>query len=317
VGRFASLGLEHPWQTALIVPTGYEDLREIAEAVEDTVQYERVVIWLRIDGQPSATFSRGIPRTTFQAVDQRGQRVRVAIFGDSKEWIERLSELESAHFLVQPNEYQGEINLRALEIVPDEWVGRLRPKYAGKPNYLAAEKVRDTVIKGLPRSLATAAGFIEQELAPIVRRDRLVEAAGLPGWSLEQVIEETHLPASPRMATTAREALHRIAAFAALAKAHAHTTEVPRARALKLTTWPVRMGALPYTSTPEQRQAVLDIANDMARPKATHRMLIGDVGSGKTSVFGTAAVATVDAGGRVAILLPNLPLAVQVHAEIG
>ncbi|OGU23669.1 MAG: hypothetical protein A2580_13345 [Hydrogenophilales bacterium RIFOXYD1_FULL_62_11] len=316
VGRFAALGLSEPWQVALLMPSGYDDFREVAESVAEAAAQEKAVIWLRPVGAPKASFSSGVPRTKTLMADYNGYEVWTTVFGDTAEWVPRITESQGAHYLVQPSIYNGENNFRILEQVGDEWVGRLRPKYQGKPNYLAAEKVRDKVIQTLPKALAQAAGYIEQELSPLVTRDRLLEAAGVPGWTLEQVLEETHLPASQKMADTTREALHRIAAFAALAKAHSHRIDRPQVAPVHITTWPTRMGRLPYTSTPEQRQAVLEAVRDMAQPTAMNRVLVGDVGSGKTTVFATLAVATCDAGGRVAILLPNMPLAEQVHREI-
>lgn len=315
VGRFAALGLREPYQVALLLPTGYDDFRQVLPSIEEAATQERALIWLEAVGEPRSTFSAGTPRTTCSMRDASGRVVRATAIGESEVWLPRLTNA-AGHFVVQPNEYRGELQLRILEAVAPEWVGRLRPKYPGKPNYLSAEKVREGVTTRLHKMLPVAAGFIERELAPLVQRDRLLSAAGVPDWTLEQVIEETHFPVSPRMGEAAREALHRIAAFAALAKAHSHTLNRPPARALDLSSWPVRMGQLPYTSTPEQRSAVLDCARDMRQSKAMARVLVGDVGTGKTTVFGTVAVAAVDAGGRVAVLLPNQVLAEQVHREL-
>lgn len=315
VGRFVALGLREPYQVALLLPTGYDDFRQVLPSLDAAESEERALIWLEAIGEPRSTFSSGTPRTTCSMRDATGRVVRATAIGESDVWLPRLTNA-AGYFLVQPNEYRGELQVRILEVVASEWVGRLRPKYPGKPNYLAAEKVRDTVTTRLHKMLPLAAGFIERELAPLVQRDQLLSAAGVPDWTLEQVIEETHMPASPRMGETAREALHRIAAFAALAKAHSHTLNRPPARALDLSSWPVRMGQLPYTSTPEQRSAVLDCVRDMRQRKAMARVLVGDVGTGKTTVFGTVAVAAVDAGGRVAVLLPNQVLAEQVHREL-
>lgn len=316
VGRFASLGLTESWQYPLLVPAGYEDLRDIAGSIREAADKERCLIWLSPASAPSARFSSGVPLTTLVMADQQGGNASATIFGDTKVWLEFFSEFEGGYFLVQPGEYRGETTLRLLEHVDEQWAGKLRPKYPGKPKYLAAEKVREKVIEMLPSTLPVAAGHIETELAPLVERQRLLEAAGLPGWTVEQVLQETHQPASPKMAELSREALHRIAAFAALAKAHSHTINLPRARPLKLATWPVRMRALPFTSTTEQREVVLDIAADMAKPVATRRAVVADVGLGKSAPLMTAAVATHDAGGRTAILLPNLPLAEQLHNEL-
>ena len=42
--------------------------------------------------------------------------------------------------------------------------------------------------------------------------------------------------------------------------------------------------AFPYTETPDQLQAILDVKKDMEIPKPMDRLLIGDVGYGKTEV---------------------------------
>lgn len=315
VGRFASLGLKEPWQIALLVPTGYDDLREVAGGLAEVAGRERALVWLEAVDLPRSTFSSGVPRTSCVMRDASGLAARVTAFGESEIWIPRLTNAQG-YFLVEPNEFRGELQLRVLEPIDAQWVGRLRPKYPGKPNYLSAEKVRETVTSRLHKMLPQAAGYIENELSPLVARDRLVAAAGLEGWSLEQVIEETHMPASPHMAEVAREGLHRIAAFAALAKAHSHKLNRPAARPLDLKTWEARIAQLPFNATTEQRSAVLDCVRDMRKSKAMARVLVGDVGTGKTACFGTVAAATVDAGGRVAILLPNQVLAEQVHREI-
>lgn len=315
VGRFAALGLTEPYQIALLMPSGYDDLRDIASGLAGVAGRDRALLWLAAVQPPRSTFSSGVPRTTCVMRDAHGEAVRATAFGESEIWQSRLTDAEG-YFLVQPEEFRGELQVRILEAIPAEWVGRLRPKYPGKPNYLSAEKVRDTVTSKLAQMLPQAAGYIENELAPLVSRDRLLDAAGLPGWTLEQVLEETHMPGSPKMGEMAREALHRVAAFAALAKAHSHALQRPPARALDLATWPARMDQLPYRATPEQRMAVQAAATDMRQGKAMARVLIGDVGSGKTTVFGALAAACVDAGGRCAILLPNQVLAEQVHREI-
>lgn len=315
VGRFASLGLKEPYQIALLMPSGYDDLREVSANLDEAWGRERALVWLSAIDLPRTSGSGGVPRTTLTMRDAARRVVRATAFGETEVWLATLTNAEG-HFLVQVEEYRGELQVRILEAVAKEWVGRMRPKYPGKPNYLPAEKVRETVTSRLAKMLPQAAGYIENELAPLVSRDRLLEAAGMQGWSLEMLLEETHMPASPKMGEAAREALHRIAAFAALAKAHTHTLNRPYARPLTLSTWRARMGQLPYACTDEQRQAIEDCVSDMAQDKATTRLLLGDVATGKTSVFGTVAVSCVDAGGRVAILLPNQVLAEQVHREI-
>ena len=316
VGRLASFGLTEPWQVALLMPTGFDDLRKVEDCVAACAHLDRAVVELERVGPINARFSRGVPYTRVQMRDGSGQQVEATGFGDSAAWAEILGPTEPAHYLVQPGQFQGRITVRLIERIEPEWVGRLRPRYPGKPNYMPPARVREKVVAGLPSAVRTAAGAIAQQLRPLVRQADLMDAAGLAGWTLEQALSEVHLPASPVMAARARDAVHRVAAFAALAKAHEHAVRRQPARALDLRTWSRRMAALPFTCTQEQRQVVLDIKDDMARPEATRRMLQADVGCGKSAPIQVAAVATVDAGGRAAILLPNLPIAEQMHREI-
>ena len=71
--------------------------------------------------------------------------------------------------------------------------------------------------------------------------------------------------------------------------------------------------ALPYTLTPDQQQALKEIVADLRAPRPMQRLLLGDVGSGKTVVAGLAALHVVEAGHQVAFMAPTEILARQ-HA---
>ncbi len=72
--------------------------------------------------------------------------------------------------------------------------------------------------------------------------------------------------------------------------------------------------ALPFALTGTQRQALKDIAADMAAPSRMLRLLQGDVGSGKTVVALMALAIAVEAGTQSALMAPTEVLARQ-HAE--
>jgi len=59
------------------------------------------------------------------------------------------------------------------------------------------------------------------------------------------------------------------------------------------------------------------IADDLARPHPMHRLLQGEVGSGKTVVAVRAMLAVVDSGGQAALLAPTEVLAQQHFRSIG
>ena len=84
---------------------------------------------------------------------------------------------------------------------------------------------------------------------------------------------------------------------------HVDADRLARARAL-----------LPFALTRAQARAVAEIARDMARPEPMHRLLQGDVGSGKTAVAAVAAALAVEDGWQVALMAPTEILAAQHHA---
>ncbi|MBU6146559.1 MAG: ATP-dependent DNA helicase RecG [Actinomycetales bacterium] len=68
---------------------------------------------------------------------------------------------------------------------------------------------------------------------------------------------------------------------------------------------------LPYPLTGAQQRAGVEILGDLAEEWPMHRLLQGDVGSGKTVVALRAMLAVVDAGGQAALLAPTEVLAAQ------
>ena len=69
--------------------------------------------------------------------------------------------------------------------------------------------------------------------------------------------------------------------------------------------------ALPFTLTDDQARAVEEIVADLRRPLPMHRLLVGDVGSGKTVVALLAALHVVEHGLQVAFMAPTEILARQ------
>jgi ATP-dependent DNA helicase RecG len=71
------------------------------------------------------------------------------------------------------------------------------------------------------------------------------------------------------------------------------------------------LGRLPYELTKAQRRALAVIVADMAGPFPMHRLLQGDVGSGKTVVALAALLAAVQSGHQGALMVPTEVLAEQ------
>jgi ATP-dependent DNA helicase RecG len=66
---------------------------------------------------------------------------------------------------------------------------------------------------------------------------------------------------------------------------------------------------LPFELTGAQRRVVNEILKDMGRPHPMHRLLQGDVGSGKTIVAWIAAMVAWRHGVQIAVMAPTEILA--------
>ncbi|WP_432151085.1 ATP-dependent DNA helicase RecG [Streptomyces sp. bgisy029] len=73
---------------------------------------------------------------------------------------------------------------------------------------------------------------------------------------------------------------------------------------------------LPFTLTQGQEKVSKEIFDDLATEHPMHRLLQGEVGSGKTMVALRAMLTVVDAGGQAAMLAPTEVLAQQHHRSI-
>lgn len=90
-------------------------------------------------------------------------------------------------------------------------------------------------------------------------------------------------------------------------------------RKLNATSRPVRPGGileafdktLPFTLTEGQHAVIAEIESDLSNSHPMHRLLQGEVGSGKTVVALRAMLAVVDSGGQAALLAPTEVLAQQ------
>ncbi len=142
-----------------------------------------------------------------------------------------------------------------------------------------------------------------------------------PGW--KAAVTAAHAPQSEAdipPTTPARQRLaydELLANQLAIALVRAHTKRLP-GRAIEV---PGRLrkqvqAALPFSLTHSQRQALAEIAGDMAAPNRMLRLLQGDVGSGKTVVALLAMLDVVEAGAQAALMAPTELLARQHYATL-
>jgi ATP-dependent DNA helicase RecG len=82
----------------------------------------------------------------------------------------------------------------------------------------------------------------------------------------------------------------------------------------KLTTRLIK--ALPFALTGAQQRTSAEISRDLSQPHPMQRLLLGDVGSGKTIVAALAALQTIENGYQAALMAPTEILAEQHYLKL-
>ncbi|MGW0545744.1 ATP-dependent DNA helicase RecG [Streptomyces altiplanensis] len=195
----------------------------------------------------------------------------------------------------------------------EAWANQLIPLYPAC-SQMESWKIAKTVDVVLASMEATDWQGIADPLPPALRRDR-----GLT--DLPDAFRKVHRPRTKADIAEARDRLKWDEAFVlqvALARRRFADTQLPA-----VARRPAPGGLLdafdaklPFTLTDGQQKVSKEIFDDLATDHPMHRLLQGEVGSGKTMVALRAMLAVVDAGGQAAMLAPTEVLAQQHHRSI-
>ena len=182
------------------------------------------------------------------------------------------------------------------------------------PVYSATSTVTSWQIAGAIRVILDTLGDLPDPIPDQVR-----QAEGIIG--LASALTQIHRPANDLELSQAQDRLRFEEAFVlqvVLAQRRAEMALMP-ATARVVSGGPLQRSFdedLPFTLTRGQVEVGEEIAGDLAASHPMHRLVQGDVGSGKTIVALRAMLGVVDAGGQAALLAPTEVLAVQHHRTI-
>lgn len=196
-------------------------------------------------------------------------------------------------------------------------------------------------VAGLPQSYlrrAVQSGLARADLTDTLVPESLHEIGLQPSWNMREALSFLHHPTPDVSLATLEDHSHpawqRLKAEELLAQQLSQLQakrERDRLRAPVLV--PARpapvagaepalplherlLATLPFALTAAQRRVSEDILHDLARPLPMHRLLQGDVGSGKTVVAALAAAICMDSGWQCALMAPTEILATQHFAKL-
>lgn len=266
-------------------------------------------------------------RTSLAVRIQDGTLVRIMAFGHPNNlpasWRRQATPIALAGKLIAKPD--GFCMMYSPTPIDDDRIGTALGVYPSKSNLIGAETVRARIME------ITANSQLLEEAVQMI-------ASQLPGYSLEAVmgrwgeqngyalmtaeslsnaLRALHYPKSERQGNLAKRLLGDLSALSRLIHAENDRPKTENVQRVKNdpAKCETRLKALPFTATQEQRTAIQEMLDDMASGLPSHRVLSGDVGTGKSIVMLTIAAAVLDAGGKVALMLPSEDLVNQMVGD--
>ncbi len=247
--------------------------------------------------------------------DAYGKTLALTFF--NQPWREReLRPGRQALFAGKVGEFRGkrQLNNPEYQLLDGDDATDVAADFAGRliPVYPASEKIASWQVAKCVRIVLDTLEALDDPLPASLR-----SARDLVG--LTEALHGIHRPSSAEELAAARLRLKWDEAYVlqvALAQ---------RRRLARMEPTPPRVrrpgglvdafeAALPFRLTEGQRSVTAQLDEDLAAPHPMHRLLQGEVGSGKTVVALRAMLTVVDAGGQAALMAPTEVLATQ-HAR--
>ncbi|MGB3070532.1 MAG: ATP-dependent DNA helicase RecG [Ottowia sp.] len=188
-----------------------------------------------------------------------------------------------------------------------------------------------STVAALPQAYlrkAVLAGLSRADLSETIAQACLHQVDHLEGWPLREALTFLHLPTPDVSLAELEDRTHpawgRLKAEELLAQQLSQLEARREREHLRAPALQAKLGglherllaALPFGLTGAQRRVGEEIAQDLAGEQPMHRLLQGDVGSGKTAVAALAAAIAIDAGWQCALMAPTEILAEQHFAKL-
>jgi ATP-dependent DNA helicase RecG len=328
----ASLGIENVFDLLTYYPRRYINRTRRVDLTDLQVGDEAAVFG-EVDKVTSRRSRQGKSIVEVTVKDDGGS-FRVVFFNQT--WRERQLALGvQALFFGKVGDYKGQRQMTnpVVDVIVGASGEERDPSKVGRivPIYPATGKAGLTSWE--------MGGFIEESL----RRSGLIldplteeERAGLGFVARGDAFQQIHLPNDDEEEESGRRRLVfdeflRLQLILALRRRRLETSaagirhdfdkgalDAPSGEALEVESSLVRrfLTAHRYALTPAQRRVLEEIASDMSSALPMHRLLQGDVGSGKTLVALTAMLAARDGGHQSVLMAPTEVLAEQHLASL-
>ncbi|MGH3458372.1 ATP-dependent DNA helicase RecG [Aeromicrobium sp.] len=298
-------------------PRRYADIGQLTD-LSDLMVGQHVTIMARVVSAKNYAF-RNQPRKTRTEVVVTDGTGRLTLTFFQQAWrLKTLTENTVGLFAGEVGEYRGTLQLTHPDFEPVDGSGEIS----------ADSRLGRGIIPIYPATAKLASWRIEQSVAlcldGLASLDDPVPADVRAQRGLSDVrtaLEEIHRPRAKEQWQRARDRFRFEEAFVlqAVFAQRRHALERDPATARPALAGGLRerfAERLPFVLTEGQKEIADVIGSDLERTHPMHRLLQGEVGSGKTVVALLAMLQVVDAGGQAALLAPTEVLASQHHRAI-
>ncbi len=293
-------------------PRAYEPRGEIhmlAEAAAEALRGVRIATVLTVSTEAKVSRVKGrMTLCKFRAFDDSGV-CEITFF--NQEYLKNTFTLGSTFRFFGKVECVGNRYTMTAPAYEPYVEGRpLPPLY---PVYPLTEGITNKLITGHIEACLPLTGQMEDPLPEEIRAAEGLCAVGYAVRELHAPSDYTALRVAKRR--LAFDEFFRFALGMGMAGRVARVTGAPR---LVVDDDTVRafLAALPYELTRAQRRTVAELRRDLASDTAMNRMVVGDVGCGKTICAAAAIYIAVKAGRQAALMAPTGILAAQHAADL-
>jgi ATP-dependent DNA helicase RecG len=316
---FLKLGIKTVGDILTFFPINYQDRTKII-SLRDIYKYERGCLFVKVGNFYERSLSKGL------------NILDVEIFDDSSMSYARFFRKQNPYSFVDvfapikkafaPAAYAyiyGEVNLerggRFISVIDYELVGdkNAKPVLFNKivPIYAATEKLNQKFIREIVKSVLGTFGSLYPDISELIHT-----FGSIPNMKSVDAIQKIHYPTSLEEAEQARRAF-ALQEFFVLESALSVSRNGFK-KNYKKQKYDIRKtfllafkNKLSFEFTKEQKKAINDIFADMQSLYPMNRMLMGDVGSGKTVVALSAILLAVENNYQTMIVAPTEILAEQ------
>ena len=294
---YQSFKKQHIWSTYDLVlkrPKRYEAF--IIQSIEDAKDQETITIIGQIKSEPKLIKTAKVTMVSL-VIDVGGHPLKMVAF--NRPYL--VNQLKVDHvYLIKGKYNRYQKQLIAQVISEKNQTDHIKPIYG-------FDGIYDSKVHEIIKTIFASSQVNIYETLPL----NLVSHYHL--MSRYNAYQTLHLPKDSHDIHQAHRRLKYEEAFFLQLKLYdQHLSKKPRPKkAYDISKVKKRIEEIPYTLTQDQKKAVNDIFIDFKKEETSYRLLLGDVGSGKTMVSALAIYAVITAGQQVAFMAPTELLAKQ------